>query len=80
MKERYEVSPVFQVRQGVRAGRWYRNEPHPLVVLQVLEKIMRAHERNDIFESSVSNELFWGVVALILAVGAAALGWFGVLA
>ena len=40
---------------------------------------MRAHERNDIFESSVSNELFWGMVALILAAGAAALGWFGVL-
>ena len=46
----------------------------------MLEKSVRAHERNDIFESSVSNELFWGVVAMILAVGAAALGWFGVLA
>lgn len=40
---------------------------------------MRSHERNDILESSVSNELFWGMVALILAAGAAALDWFGVL-
>jgi hypothetical protein len=39
---------------------------------------MRAHHRTDTQESSVSNELFWGVVAIILAVGAAALGWFGV--
>jgi len=45
----------------------------------MLEKSMRAHDRTDIFDSPISNELFWGVVAVILAAGCAALGWFGVM-
>lgn len=39
---------------------------------------MKAHERNDFDESSISNELFWGAVALILTLASIALGWFGV--
>ena len=40
---------------------------------------MRAHDRHDFDESAVSNELFWGVVAVILVAVCAAAGWFGVM-
>ena len=38
---------------------------------------MRAHERNDYNDSPISNELFWGVVAVFLAAVSALIGWFG---
>ena len=40
---------------------------------------MRAHDRDDYADCSVSNELFWGVVAVALVTVCAAAGWFGVM-
>lgn len=38
---------------------------------------MKAHERTDYAESTVSNELFWGVIAVVLTGLSIVLGWFG---